>query len=356
METVTPSTVDHGEEIVSSKPQVLPPNVQIEKPIEMSPHKGKGEKKSGKPQPVEKWRISDFVKDAAWFATNVGLPNEGEAPHKIVDIPEEAIKACFGDRSRNGYKLSTCIGIPTEVILALSQVIDGYDKPVNGVLSHSFVRGAYAERILKRKVNWAAYAASKLKGQLVQWEREGKPKPDGPPCVRKARMYQLPPSVVESKPNVRPMEVSKGLLPCRMEKAITVADCGVQQSIPSNLSALYESLVKEVTTSAVPNSLLSIVDAENAKLKKRQEEVRTSLRRVEVSMERLKELERNGPSDESKLTEQVKSYELDLKDIEAKIASEEDFIEELTQDIELESNKQDADPNDEVQSFWQSLC
>jgi hypothetical protein len=63
-------------------------------------------------------------------------------------VTEEMLASCFGERGRNGYKLSCCVGISSDILLELTQVIDGYNKPVNGVLSHTFVKGAYAENFL----------------------------------------------------------------------------------------------------------------------------------------------------------------------------------------------------------------
>ena len=117
----------------------------------------------------------------------------GDTPHKISDISDDLLTRCFGEKTRNGYKFSTCTGIPHEDILALSHVVDGYERPVNGVLSHTFAKGAYAERVQRRKVNWAAYASTKLKGQIQQSHREGKPKPGGPPCVKRTTVKYVPP-------------------------------------------------------------------------------------------------------------------------------------------------------------------
>ncbi|KAL3677387.1 hypothetical protein R1sor_027335 [Riccia sorocarpa] len=45
-------------------------------------------------------------------------------------------------------------------------VIDGHDKPVNGTLGAIFPRALYAERFLKKRINWAAYAHEKHKNQI----------------------------------------------------------------------------------------------------------------------------------------------------------------------------------------------
>ncbi|CAM6122809.1 unnamed protein product [Calypogeia fissa] len=126
----------------------------VKTPVVESLEKVMNEKKSGKSQAlVEGWKINDFLKEAAWFAANFGLPNEGTTPHKIADVTKEQLTKCFSERTKNGYKLSTCMGIPSNDILALSQVVDKFDKLVNGVLSHTFVKGVYAEQMLEQKVN-----------------------------------------------------------------------------------------------------------------------------------------------------------------------------------------------------------
>ncbi|CAM6100299.1 unnamed protein product [Calypogeia fissa] len=70
--------------------------------------------------------------------------------------------------------------------------VDGYGKPVNGVPSTTFVKGVSTERIAKKKVNWALYAESKLKAQVCMAARDSKPKLEGPPWVRKPRLYTPP--------------------------------------------------------------------------------------------------------------------------------------------------------------------
>jgi hypothetical protein len=331
------------EEHPTSPPKVKPPqipDVKLKRILKKPSEKAK-----------EKWTVAKFLKDAAWFAENCSLPNEGKTPHKIADVTEEMLTTCFGERGRNGYKLSNCVGIPSEVILKLTQVVDGFDKPVNGVLSHTFVKGAYAENILKRKVNWCAYAASKLKGQLQQWEREGKPRPE-PPCVRKPRIYSPPCTCVEeSKPG--PMvkcEEAPDARPDQVEQVVALCTDIVKTEYDD--SALYapSSLLKPQrfqlnvisSTPAVPSPLLSIVQEENLKLKRRKEQVCQDVQRVDASIANLKLQERDHAS-ENTLKEKIAAKEGDLTDLNDKIASEEELIEEMTIGIKLETNKEDAE-------------
>jgi hypothetical protein len=61
----------------------------------------------------------------------------------------------FGEKTRSGYKLSNCTDFSIKDVLHLSQIVDGYNKLVNGILALTFVKGIYAEQILICKVNWA---------------------------------------------------------------------------------------------------------------------------------------------------------------------------------------------------------
>jgi hypothetical protein len=178
----SPSTVEGEVEVtVVAKGSALEPEPVDKKPA-CKPVKSK----------KSKWDSAELYRDAEWFAANFNLPNEGIEPQKIVDISEKYLGQCFGVWSKNGYKLWNHEQIPVDVILSLTQVVDGFDKPINGVLSHTFVKGIYTDYLLKQKVNWAYYAATKLKGQVIQWHRDDKPKPDGQPCVRKPQMYKAP--------------------------------------------------------------------------------------------------------------------------------------------------------------------
>ncbi|CAM6096644.1 unnamed protein product [Calypogeia fissa] len=138
-------------------------------------------KSSSKPSPTAKlpkgkssdWDVEEFCKTAEYFVTEFGLPGEGENPSKISNVTPEMLKPYFGPRDpvkdKNGYKVSSIVKgleIRAQDVLHLAQIVDGYHKPVNGVLAMTFVKGVYTERIAKKKVNWALYAESKLRAQV----------------------------------------------------------------------------------------------------------------------------------------------------------------------------------------------
>ncbi|CAM6084949.1 unnamed protein product [Calypogeia fissa] len=145
------------------------------------------------------WDIEEFCKTAEYFVTEFGLPGEGENPSKISNVTLEMLEPYFGPRDpfkdKNGYKVSSIVEGPeirVQDVLHLAQIVDGYDKPVNGVLATTFVKGVYTKRIAKKKVNWALYVESKLRAQVYMAARDSKPKPEGPPWVRKPRLYTPP--------------------------------------------------------------------------------------------------------------------------------------------------------------------
>lgn len=95
---------------------------------------------------------------------------------------------------KSGYKVGPSMSmIPYKDIIYLTQVVDGYDLFVNSIIPKSSTRALYAKQVLDRKVNWASYVESKLKGQLQAWKQEGKAHLVGPPCVRQPCRY-IPPS------------------------------------------------------------------------------------------------------------------------------------------------------------------
>ncbi|CAM6089134.1 unnamed protein product [Calypogeia fissa] len=188
----------------------------------------------GKPKPVLEtnggWDIEEFCKDAQYFCTEFGLPNQGDNPSKISGVTVEMLEPYFGSKDpvkdKNVYKVGNIAKLNVQHILHLAQVVDGYEKPVNGVLATMFVRGIYAERVQGKKVNWALYAESKLRGQVTMWARDGKTRPDCPPCVRKLRLY-IPPIPEdfdeETKELAAGMSTSEGLFtPVVATKAVAI--------------------------------------------------------------------------------------------------------------------------------------
>ncbi|KAL3696601.1 hypothetical protein R1sor_010677 [Riccia sorocarpa] len=137
----------------------------------------------------------EFWKPIEYFADDCNLPNEGLMPNDVPKtlVSDEVLLECFGPKcgknGRNGPKLSNYTGLPQEEVLHLFQVIDGHDKPVNGTLGAIFRRALYAEKVLGKKINWAAYAHEKLKNQIKTSKLRGDPKPTGPPYIRTHRVY-----------------------------------------------------------------------------------------------------------------------------------------------------------------------
>ncbi|KAL3683088.1 hypothetical protein R1sor_001110 [Riccia sorocarpa] len=150
---------------------------------------------------VEDWNEEDFILSIEYFAKDCNLPNEGMMPGDIPKtlVSDEDIEKCFGPRSgnkgQNGPKLNNCTGLPQSEVLHLFQVIDGHDKPVNGTLGAIFPRALYAQRFLKKRINWAGYAQERHKNQLRSSKSRRESKPIGPPILRVHRVYKLPPNL-----------------------------------------------------------------------------------------------------------------------------------------------------------------
>ncbi|KAL3693927.1 hypothetical protein R1sor_007578 [Riccia sorocarpa] len=150
---------------------------------------------------VEDWNEEDFILSIEYFAKDCNLPNEGMMPGDIPKtlVSDEDIEKCFGPRSgnkgRNGPKLNNCTGLPQSEVLHLFQVIDGHDKPVNGTLGTIFPRALYAERFLKKRINWAGYAHERHRNQLRSSKSRRESKTIGPPILRVHRVYKPPPNL-----------------------------------------------------------------------------------------------------------------------------------------------------------------
>ncbi|KAL3688906.1 hypothetical protein R1sor_015215 [Riccia sorocarpa] len=150
---------------------------------------------------VEDWNEEDFILSIEYFAKHCNLPNEGMMPGDIPKtlVSDEDIEKCFGPRSgnkgRNGPKLNNCTGLPQSEVLHLFQVIDGHDKLVNGTLGAIFPRALYAERFLKKRINWAGYAQERHRNQLRSSKSRRESKPIGPPILRVHRVYKPPPNL-----------------------------------------------------------------------------------------------------------------------------------------------------------------
>ncbi|KAL3675998.1 hypothetical protein R1sor_025946 [Riccia sorocarpa] len=142
------------------------------------------------------WTEEEFTLSVDYFTKECLLPSDGmlanEVPRTLVS--DEDIERCFGPRlgqkGRNGPKINNCTGLPQAEVLHLFQVIDGHDKLVNGTLGAIFPRALYAERFLKKRINWAAYAHEKHKNQIRTCKGRGDARPTGPPVVRPHRVYK----------------------------------------------------------------------------------------------------------------------------------------------------------------------
>ncbi|KAL3688885.1 hypothetical protein R1sor_015194 [Riccia sorocarpa] len=129
------------------------------------------------------WTEEEFALSIDYFAKECLLPSDGmlanDVPRTLVS--DEDIERCFGPRlgqkGRNGPKINNCTGLPQAEVLHLFQVIDGHDKPVNGTLGVIFPRALYAERFLKKRINWAAYAHEKHKNQIRTCKGRGDSRP-----------------------------------------------------------------------------------------------------------------------------------------------------------------------------------
>ncbi|CAM6086263.1 unnamed protein product [Calypogeia fissa] len=238
--------------------------------------------------------------------------------------------------------MRNCVGIPSESVLALTQMVDGYDKPVNGVLSHTFVKGAYANMVLKKQVNWAAYASTKLKSQILQWERDGKGKPNGPPCVRKPRTHLPPPSKAERNANVNLSTNGNKEMPRGMENAIVEFNASLPAiSTSTDVAAVAASLDTNIPVQDTEcHLLLAILRSEILKMRSHEQDICSRLHRVDQSLSKLQIVQREGVSTENTLSEQCKSLEVEMKRLQDQLTNEESLAVDVVSDIEGELNKQ----------------
>ncbi|KAL3686027.1 hypothetical protein R1sor_004049 [Riccia sorocarpa] len=148
------------------------------------------------------WAEEDFILSEDYFAKECRLPNDGVMPNDITKalVSDEEVERCFGPRSgtkgRNGPKLNNCVGLTQSEVLHLFQVIDGHEKLVNNTLGATFPRALYAERFLKKRINWARYAHERHRNQLRSSKARKESKPIGPPIVRPLRLYKPPADLI----------------------------------------------------------------------------------------------------------------------------------------------------------------
>ncbi|KAL3698247.1 hypothetical protein R1sor_012323 [Riccia sorocarpa] len=110
------------------------------------------------------WTEEKFALSVDYFAKECLLPSDGMLAN---DVPRTLVS------DKDIERLST-----------------GHDKPVDGTLGAIFPRALYAERFLKKRINWAAYAHEKHKNQIRTCKGRGDSRPSGPPVVRPHRVYK----------------------------------------------------------------------------------------------------------------------------------------------------------------------
>ncbi|KAL3690838.1 hypothetical protein R1sor_004489 [Riccia sorocarpa] len=188
------------------------------------------------------WNEEDFVLTIDYFVIECNLPNDGQLPGDIPKslVSDEEFERFFGPstgfKGRNGPNIKNCVGLPQSEVLHLFQVIDGHDKPMNGTMGKMFPRVLYAERFLKKRINWAAYAFDRHRNQIRSHKQRGEGKPSGPPIVRPHRVYKPPPNLIlelascdESAISKEPA-ISKEVKP-KVQPAASVS--GEQEEAPS---------------------------------------------------------------------------------------------------------------------------
>ncbi|KAL3691943.1 hypothetical protein R1sor_005594 [Riccia sorocarpa] len=180
------------------------------------------------------WNEEDFVLTIDYFPIECNLPNDGQLPGDIPKslVSDEEFDRCFGPstgfKGRNGPNIKNCVGLPQSEVLHLFQVIDGHDKPVNGTMGKMFPRALYAERFLKKRINWAAYAFDRHRNQIRSHKQRGEGKPSGPPIVRPHRVYKPSPNFIlelasyDEPANSKEPAISKEVKP-KVEPAATVS-------------------------------------------------------------------------------------------------------------------------------------
>ncbi|KAL3683851.1 hypothetical protein R1sor_001873 [Riccia sorocarpa] len=152
----------------------------------------------------EDWEEEEFLLPLEYFVNDCKLPNHGTHPAELPKnlVSDEELVNCFGPKvgknGRNGHRWDLSKLIPPADVLSLVQVIDGHEKPINGTIGVIFPRALYAERILRQKINWAAFAHDKLKNQLKAHKTRKLAKPTGPPFIRTPKVYRPPHGLIST--------------------------------------------------------------------------------------------------------------------------------------------------------------
>ncbi|KAL3695093.1 hypothetical protein R1sor_008744 [Riccia sorocarpa] len=225
-----------------------------------------------------------------------------DVPRTLVS--DEDIERCFGPRlgqkGRNGPKINNCTGLPQAEVLHLFQVIDGHDKPVNGTLGAIFPRALYAERFLKKRINWAAYAHEKHKNQIRTCKGRGDARPKGPPVVRPHRVYKPPAGLI--------------LEPVDSDEQISPADRKLNQQPTSegHISPEPEEHfpAKNATNIEASTLMKSTIEASWISLKSAEETISNAETRYRQECEVREKLEQNRAA----LAEKKQTLEIRLED------------------------------------------
>lgn len=156
------------------------------------------QKDVGKGSGSREWKVEDFAKDIDYFHNVIGLPREGRSPKSLsaTDVSAKKLEEHFGPKGgHNGYKKDGIKGIPAEDIQMLICAVDGIEK--FQPYTQEVARGLYYERILKKKVNWAAFAVEKHKGQLRRRKIQEKESDlNVPPWKRVEHKYKPPTNLI----------------------------------------------------------------------------------------------------------------------------------------------------------------
>lgn len=86
-ESPTPTTISDPADSLKATTLSTPKNAKV-----------KGEV----PALEDDWRVEEFLKEAAYFTVEFGLPNEGENAFKINDISEAEMLECYQGKDKNG--------------------------------------------------------------------------------------------------------------------------------------------------------------------------------------------------------------------------------------------------------------
>ncbi|KAL3678296.1 hypothetical protein R1sor_021252 [Riccia sorocarpa] len=311
------------------------------------------------------WAEEEFWKPIEYFADDCNLPNEGLMPNDVPKtlVSDEVLLECFGPKcgknGKNGPKLSNCIGLPQEEVIHLFQVIDGHDKPVNGTLGAIFPRALYAERVLGKKINWAAYAHEKLKNQIKTSKLKGDPKPTGPPYIRTHRVY-IPPASLSPTSSVEKekLNTSTKVMPDSMSAMDTIGlpigeGSGAGGTDAMAFSALSSSVITD--EQKIVTCVASAIRSTMPGIEYLKREILDSEEKGQVTRDEIDILR----SDITKFSEQLDTVQKLLSEAEKKLREKQQLREDLEtersslmkkkSDIELQLNDgvfDDENPED----------